>query len=82
LIPVMLFQREGIEQTLEELDKNVGLERLKVIHLNDSKFPLGSRKDRHMHIGKGYIGLQGFRVLVNHEYLKGLPFMSPGATEV
>ena len=70
-----LSRQEGIEQTLEELDKNVGLERLKVIHLNDSKFPLGSRKDRHMHIGKGYIGLQGFRVLVNHEYLKGLPFI-------
>jgi len=67
--------REGIEQTLEELDKYLGLERLKVIHLNDSKYPLGSRKDRHMHIGKGYIGLKGFEIMVNHQFLKGLPFV-------
>ncbi|MGB6369582.1 MAG: deoxyribonuclease IV [Atribacterota bacterium] len=70
-----LSNKEGVEQTLEELDKNLGLERLKVIHLNDSKFPLGSRKDRHMHIGKGYIGLEGFKLLVNHRYLKNLPFI-------
>jgi len=70
-----LSHQQGIEQTLEEIDKYLGLERLKVIHLNDSKFPLGSRKDRHMHIGKGYIGLEGFRVLVNHKYLKNLPFI-------
>jgi endonuclease IV len=37
--------------------------------------PLGSRKDRHMHIGKGYIGLEGFRVLVNQKYLRELPFI-------
>lgn len=70
-----LSHQEGVEQTLEEIDKYLGLERLKVIHLNDSKFPLGSRKDRHMHIGKGYIGMEGFRVLVNHKYLKDLPFV-------
>lgn len=70
-----LSHQEGVEQTLEEIDKCLGLERLKVIHLNDSKFPLGSRKDRHMHIGKGYIGLEGFRVLVNHKHLKDLPFI-------
>jgi deoxyribonuclease-4 len=70
-----LSHQEGIEQTLEEIDKYLSLERLKVIHLNDSKFPLGSRKDRHMHIGKGYIGLEGFRGLVNHKYLKDLPFI-------
>jgi len=70
-----LSHQEGVEQTLEELDKNLGLKRLKVIHLNDSKFPLSSRKDRHMHIGKGYIGLEGFKLLVNHKYLKDLPFI-------
>jgi deoxyribonuclease-4 len=70
-----LSHREGIEQTLEELEKYIGLDKLKVVHLNDSKFPLGSRKDRHMHIGKGYIGLEGFKVLVNHKYLKDLPFV-------
>ena len=70
-----LSHQEGVEQTLGEIDKYLGLERLKVIHLNDSKFPLGSRKDRHMHIGKGYIGLESFKVLVNHKYLKDLPFV-------
>jgi len=70
-----LSHQEGIEQTLEELEKYIGLDKLKVIHLNDSKFPLSSRKDRHMHIGKGYIGLEGFKVLVNHKYLKDLPFI-------
>lgn len=70
-----LSHQEGIEKTLEELEKYIGLDKLKVIHLNDSKFPLGSRKDRHMHIGKGYIGLEGFKVLVNHKYLKDLPFI-------
>ena len=70
-----LSTKEGVEKTIEEMDKNLGLDRLKVIHLNDSKFPLGSRKDRHMHIGKGYIGLEGFKVLVNHKYLKDLPFI-------
>jgi len=67
-----LSYQEGIEQTLEELEKYIGLDKLKVIHLNDSKFPLSSRKDRHMHLGKGYIGLEGFKVLVNHKYLKDL----------
>ena len=70
-----LSHQEGIEQTLEELEKYIGLDKLKVIHLNDSKFPLSSRKDRHMHIGKGYIGLEGFKVLVNHKFLKDLPFI-------
>lgn len=70
-----LSHQEGIEQTLGEIDKYLGLEQLKAIHLNDSKFPLGSRKDRHMHIGKGYIGLEAFKMLVNHQYLKDLPFI-------
>jgi deoxyribonuclease-4 len=70
-----LSHQEGIEQILEEFEKYIGLDKLKVIHLNDSKYPLGSRKDRHMHIGKGYIGLENFKVLVNHKYLKDLPFI-------
>ena len=70
-----LSTKEGVEKTIEEMDKNLGLDRLKVIHLNDSKYPLGSRKDRHMHIGKGYIGLESFKVLVNNKYLKDLPFI-------
>jgi deoxyribonuclease-4 len=70
-----LSNREGVEKTIGNLDKNLGLERLKVIHTNDSKYPLGSQKDRHMHIGEGYIGLEGFKIIVNHKYLKSLPFI-------
>jgi deoxyribonuclease-4 len=65
--------KEGLEETLEKFDKTVGLRRLHLIHLNDSKTPLGSRKDRHWHIGEGYIGLEGFRHLVNHRSLGHLP---------
>jgi deoxyribonuclease-4 len=68
-----LSNREGIERTLESFDERIGLKRLHLLHLNDSKTPLGSRKDRHWHIGEGYIGLKGFRCLVNHPLLRQLP---------
>jgi deoxyribonuclease-4 len=68
-----LSKKDGIERTLESFDKAVGLKRLHLFHLNDSKTPLGSRKDRHWHIGEGYIGLEGFRYLINHPLLKHLP---------
>jgi len=68
-----LSKKEGIESTLELFDKTIGLERLHLLHLNDSKTPLGSRKDRHWHIGEGYIGSEGFRCLVNHPLLRHLP---------
>jgi deoxyribonuclease-4 len=55
----------GYEKTLADFDKIIGLERLKFFHLNDSKKDLGSRVDRHEHIGKGKIGLAGFRLLLN-----------------
>ena len=68
-----LSNKEGIERTLESFDQTIGLKRLHLLHLNDSKTPLGSRKDRHWHIGEGYIGLEGFRYLVNHPLLRHLP---------
>jgi deoxyribonuclease-4 len=68
-----LSNKEGIERTLTSFDKMIGLKRLHLLHLNDSKTPLGSRKDRHWHIGEGYIGLEGFRNLINHPLLKHLP---------
>ncbi len=55
----------GYEKTFVDFDKIVGLERLRFFHLNDSKKGLGSRVDRHEHIGKGEIGLEGFRLLMN-----------------
>lgn len=60
-------------QTLNEFDKIIGIDKLKVIHLNDSKKELGSRKDRHEHIGKGFIGPQAFRLLMNDKRLKKIP---------
>ena len=68
-----LSKKNGIERTLESFDQTIGLERLHLLHLNDSKTPLGSRKDRHWHIGEGYIGREGFRSLINHPLLKHLP---------
>jgi deoxyribonuclease-4 len=68
-----LSNKEGIERTIESFDQRIGLKRLHLLHLNDSKTPLGSRKDRHWHIGEGSIGLEGFRTLVNHPLLKHLP---------
>ncbi len=67
--------RRGLEKMLEEIDAHIGLERLKLIHLNDSKDPLGSRRDRHAHIGEGFIGEEGFRNILTHPLLKDLPFI-------
>jgi deoxyribonuclease-4 len=68
-----LSGKEGIEQALESFDRTIGLKRLHLLHLNDSKTPLGSRKDRHWHIGEGYIGKEGFRQLINHPSIRTLP---------
>jgi deoxyribonuclease-4 len=65
--------KDGIERTLESFDRTIGLKRIHLLHLNDSKTPLGSRKDRHWHIGEGYVGREGFRSLINHPQLTGLP---------
>lgn len=63
-----------LDGVLERFDKAVGLERLKAVHLNDSKYPLGSGKDRHAKIGEGEIGLDAFARIVNHPALRDLPF--------
>jgi deoxyribonuclease-4 len=68
-----LRTREGYEATWAEFDATVGMNRLKAIHLNDSKRELGSRVDRHEHIGQGLLGLEPFRFLVNDPRLRGLP---------
>lgn len=65
----------GYRKTMDLFDRLVGLERLKAIHLNDSKAPPASRVDRHEHIGKGKIGLQGFRCLINDPRLRKLPMV-------
>ena len=58
-----------------EFDRLIGLSRLKVMHMNDSKKPLGSRVDRHEHIGQGQIGLEAFRLLVNDSRLQKVPMI-------
>lgn len=63
---------EGYIKTFEEFDAKIGLEKLKVVHLNDSKKGLGSRVDRHEHIGKGLLGLKLFEYLLNDERLKNV----------
>ncbi len=68
-----LSRKKGLEKTLGELDRLIGLNKLCLLHLNDSKTSLGSRIDRHWHIGEGYIGMEGFRRIVNHRRLSHLP---------
>ena len=63
-----------LDGVLTQFDNIVGLERLKAIHLNDSKNPLGSRKDRHEKIGHGHIGIEAFARIINHPKLRELPF--------
>lgn len=61
------------DATMRELDKIIGLKLIKAFHLNDSKKELGSRVDRHEHIGRGKIGLEGFRLLLNDERVAKIP---------
>jgi deoxyribonuclease-4 len=68
-----LRTREGYDATWAEFDEMLGFDRLKAIHLNDSKKELGSRVDRHEHIGKGLLGLEPFRLLLNDPRFYGLP---------
>jgi deoxyribonuclease-4 len=63
----------GLASTLELIDRAIGLERIPVLHVNDSKIPLGGRVDRHEHIGKGKIGAKAFRRLLTHPRLSALP---------
>lgn len=66
----------GLDGTLAAIDELLGLDRIPVIHVNDSKTALGSRVDRHEHIGKGRIGLEAFRAILNHPMLAGKAFIA------
>ena len=64
----------NFDGVLDEFDKIIGLDRLKAIHLNDSKNDLGSHKDRHEKIGEGKIGLEAITKIINNERIANLPF--------
>jgi len=65
--------KEGYERTFVEFDEAIGIDRLAAFHLNDSKKEFNSRVDRHEHIGKGQIGVEAFRLLLNDNRFWGLP---------
>ena len=68
-----LRTKEGYERTFAEFDETIGFKRLVAFHLNDAKKDLGCRVDRHEHIGKGFLGLEAFRLLMNDKRFWGLP---------
>lgn len=63
-----------LDDVLGEFDRIIGIDRLKAIHINDSKNPFESHKDRHEVIGGGSIGIEAFERIINHKYLRDLPF--------
>ena len=65
----------NLDGVLGEFDRVIGIERLRAVHLNDSKNPCGAHKDRHERIGEGYIGLEAFERIVTHPQLRDLPFI-------
>ena len=64
----------NLDKVLDEFDKVIGLDRLKAIHINDSKNTFESHKDRHEKIGEGSIGIEAFKRIINHPKLRDLPF--------
>jgi deoxyribonuclease-4 len=70
-----LRTESGIKKTLTEFDEQIGINHLKIIHLNDSRGDLGSGLDRHEHIGMGYISEDGFRLILQHPVFSALPLI-------
>jgi deoxyribonuclease-4 len=68
-----LRTQDGYKKTIDALDNSVGLDKIRFFHLNDSKKERGGKVDRHEHIGKGAIGLDGFKNLLNDKRFAGLP---------
>ncbi len=66
---------DGLDKTVLQLDATVGVAKVRVIHANDSKTVFDSHADRHEHIGKGYIGAEAFRRIVQHPKLRAIPFI-------
>lgn len=66
---------DGVEAVCSEIEQVIGLERVRLVHANDSMRELGSRRDRHAHIGHGLIGEKGFSLLCHHPFFQQLPFI-------
>jgi deoxyribonuclease IV len=66
---------EGVNKVIENINNTMGLKAVKVIHLNDSKGPLGSNLDRHEHIGLGSIGAEGIAAFISYPNIKALPII-------
>jgi deoxyribonuclease-4 len=66
---------KGLKQTIDEFGELIGFDWLYCVHANDSKNPLGARKDRHENIGKGYIGEEAFERMLHHKHLRELPWI-------
>ena len=67
--------KEGMEEAMNEFDREIGFERLVAVHANDSKIPLGGGADRHENIGEGHIGAKGFEVIMAHSAFQNVPFL-------
>ena len=69
------YNVENFDEILKEFDKVIGLDRLLVVHVNDTKNPIGAHKDRHENIGYGYLGFDTLYKVVHHPLLKGVPMI-------
>ena len=70
-----LADPEGIEAAMDEFDREIGVDQLVAVHANDAKVELGSGIDRHENIGEGYIGIEGFEVIMGHAAFRDVPFV-------
>ena len=77
-----MVESSGIDLAMDEFEKEIGLDRLIVVHANDSKTPLGSGVDRHENIGEGSLGESGFEIIMGHPAFREVPFLLevPGFT--
>lgn len=70
-----MVEKQGLDLTMKEFDDEIGLDKLVVVHANDSKVPMGSGLDRHENIGEGYIGTEGFETIMTHPAFLNVPFV-------
>ncbi len=75
-----ITSKDGMKKLMDEIDETIGRDHLIMCHLNDSMFPLGVHKDRHERIGKGYIGVDGFKNFFSNEFFRSIPMIleTPG----